>query len=233
VTAKLGAALGAVDWNLNVKNLCSSVSIANRIEDCNFRLAVWARQLELIEAANPAVAFVREMQHGGHNVACTLALALYKPAAASMRAIVECALYYSFFRSHLEELGTLVRDPKFYVAKKEILAFFSKHVQGFSERQAVLGYLQRLDGWYSKTSSIVHGQIPGTWSNGTDVSGIAHDNQILAMAVGHFEAAVGLVQDTFICVMPWTWGVMESQAKAVFTKGMSGRVKAALGLDMA
>ncbi len=79
---KLDVALGSVDWNKNVKDLCSSISIAKRIENCNLRLAVWSRQLELVEATNPAIAFMRELQHGGHNVACTIALALYKPASS-------------------------------------------------------------------------------------------------------------------------------------------------------
>ncbi len=87
-----------------------------------------------------------------------------------MRSLVECALYYAYFRSHPEELATLVRDAKFYVSKKEILSFFAKHAPGFAERQVVLGYSSRLDAWYSQTSSIVHGQIPGTWSNGTRLS---------------------------------------------------------------
>jgi len=234
MSSKLVLALKSVDWNGNISELCANDPVASRIEACNMKLALWSRQLEMIEAGNPALSFVREMQHGGHNVACTLALALYKPAASAMRSLVECALYYTYFRSHQAELATLVRDDKYYVSKKEIVQFFSRHVPDFSARQSVLGYLERLERWYSLTSSIVHGQIPGQWSNGKAVSDIKHDLAVLEQGVVHFEEAVYLVQSTFICVLGENiWGMVESDAKGAFCKGMSGDQKTRLKLDTA
>lgn len=234
MSGKLAAALTSVNWNQNVATLCADSVASGRIEQCNLTLALWARELEAVFSGNPAISFVREMQHAGHNVACTLALALYKPAAAGMRSLLESALYFAFFRGHLIELSTLVRDEKYYVSKKDITLFFAKHVADFAGRQAALNYTERLERWYSKTSAIVHGQIPGQWSNGVSVSGISHSASTLSDAIGHFEEAVYLAQSTFICTLgPEIWSLIDSQAKSVFCKGMSQAQRTRLNLDLA
>lgn len=231
---KISEALKAVDWNANVAAFCDSTALATRVEACNLRIAVWARQLELIEGTNSAIAFVREMQRGGHDVACTLSLALYKPAASAMRSLLECALYYAFFRVHPAELHTLVRDSKYYVSKKDITAYFAKHVESFSQRQSSLNYLERLESWYSRTSAIVHGQIPGVWAVGTDVRKTIHEAKVLEDVVAHFEEAVRLMQDTFLCAIGQSiWAFVESDAKEIIVKGMPGGAKHSLGLDVA
>lgn len=234
MTSKIASALRAVDWNKNVDKFCDDLAMSARVEACNMRIAVWARQIELIEAENPAIAFVREMQRGGHNVACTVSLALYKPAASAMRSLLECALYYAYFRTHPAELSTLVRDSKYYVSKKEIVGFFSKHVANYAARQSSLSYSERLEAWYSRTSAIVHGQIPGEWNNGIEVKAIGHDGKILSEVVAHFEESVMLMQDTFLCVMGKDlWRYFESDAKEFIVKGMAGSSKSSLGLDVA
>jgi len=232
--SKLASALKSVDWNANVEKLCDDVAISDRIEKCNLRLAVWARQFENIEPNNSAIPFVREMQHGGHNVATAISLALYKPAASSMRSLLECALYYTYFRTHPTELASLVCDSKYYISKKDIIIFYGKHVRSFQDRQNLLNYSERLEAWYSETSAIVHGQVPGQWSNGFAVSDIKHDSAILEKSVAHFERAVALVQDTFLCVLSSEmWGFIESDAKEIICKGLPGPVKAAFKLDVA
>lgn len=234
MSSKLTAALTSVDWNANVRALCADTDATARIERSNLRIAAWSRQIELIEAGNPALSFVREMQRAGHNVASCLAVGLYKPAASSMRSLVECSLYYAYFRSHSIELATLVRDSKYYASKRDILAFFVKHVPDFAKRQAALNYVDRLEGWYSKTSAIVHGQIPGVWSNGVSISDTAYNSSVNADAVIQFDHAAMLAQDTFLCVLgdPF-WGKVESDAKKFFCKGMPGAVKSELALDTA
>lgn len=231
---KLRGALLSVDWNQNAKDLCSNSIATKRIQDCNLRIAAWSRQLEIIEKGNPAISFIREMQYGGHNVASCLALALYKPAAASMRAVVECALYYTYFRSHPSELASLVRDSDYYVTKRDVMNFYQKHVANYQRRQMTLSYGDRLESWYSETSAVVHGQIPGFWTNGHGVTSTLYNEGLLEMAVSHFEKASHLVQDTFICVLGESiWAFVESDAKAFFVKGMAGDKKTALGLDVA
>lgn len=231
---KLTAALTAVDWNQNVQSLCKDVQSTERIHNCSLRLAAWSRQIEQIESGNQALSFVREMQRAGHNVACCIALGLYKPAAGAMRSLVECSLYYAYFRAHPVELATLVRDPRYYASKRDILAYFAKHVPDFSKRQCALNYVDRLEAWYSQTSAIVHGQIPGVWSNGVSIGDTAFNAELANDAVLQFEKAAMLVQDTFLCVLGLAfWAQVESDAKRFLSKGMSGNLKTALLLDSA
>lgn len=234
MTGALSSALTSVDWSGNINNLLAELSLVEGIEGANLRIAVWANQLEKIESKSPAIGFIREMQHAGHNVACLLALGLYKPAAASMRASVECALYFTYFKSHTVELGSLIRDPSFHVTKSEIIDFHRQHTSEFLQRQGQLNLVGRLAAWYSKTSAIVHGQVPGVWSYASAVNGIKYEATIARLAVDHFVAASSLVQDIFLCCLAQEhWKFFESDMKAFVVKGMSGATKEALKLDSA
>lgn len=227
-------ALNQVDWAKNVEAISSDSSLVSDIELGSYRLAVWAAQLEQIDSKSPAIVFVREMQHAGHNAACLMGLGLYKPAAASMRAVVECALYYTYFKSHLMELATQVRDSSFYVTKAEILEFHKMHTPEFPSRQAALGFVSRLNSWYSRTSAIVHGQVPGVWSNADGIASISFYQPAAREAVSHFSDAVNLVQDAFLCCIAFEyWRFFESTAKAYILKGMQGSLKESLKLDAA
>lgn len=93
-------ALSAVDWAKNLQSFGAVPDAVERIEQCNRRLALWAKQLESCDGENAAIPFVRELQVQGHYAAALLGLALYKPSAAAMRSLVESALYYTFFRQH-------------------------------------------------------------------------------------------------------------------------------------
>ncbi len=99
--AKLNAALTAVDWNKNVATFLAGSGAATSVAQRNLRIAIWARQLENADKGNPALCFVREMQMAGLYVPALLGLALYKPAASSMRTMVEAGLYYTYFRTGL------------------------------------------------------------------------------------------------------------------------------------
>lgn len=231
MSTNLCAALSVIDWNLHSKNFCANTEIASKVESSNLRLAIWANQLEKIDLGNPALAFVREMQASGHHVASLVALGLYKPAASSMRAMVECALYYVYFRTHLSELNTLVRDSGFFVSKREIIEFYKVHSIGFSEKQSALRFVSRIEEWYSKTSAIVHGQIPGVWSSAQSLGGGAFDMSSASVVVEHFDKAVMLVQDNFLCtVSSDLWRYFDLDAKASISKGFSGSLKETLGL---
>ncbi|UKE50524.1 hypothetical protein KCU57_17950 [Xanthomonas translucens] len=129
----LREALLAIDWNSNRDVFLGSEQSINRLHLGSLRVARWAIELEQIDKGNPALPFVREMQHGGHNVAKCVALGLYKPAASAMRSMLECALYYTYFRSHPAELRTLIRDEKYYISKKDVLAFYQRHVKDYTD----------------------------------------------------------------------------------------------------
>lgn len=231
---KLVVALSSVDWEDNAAWLSGQPELADRIEACNMLIAVWSKQFEKIEASTPALSFVREMQHSGHHAACCLGLALYKPAAGAMRAMLECALYFCFFRSHFSELQTLVRDDKYYITKKDVTDFFKKHVVDFNKKQEKLNLLLRMDKWYSKTSAIVHGQMPGVWSQGASVTSFVHNDTLIAKAVEHFECGTLLIRDLFLCtVASEIWHGVSTTAKTSLLKNVPADVRAVLKLDAA
>lgn len=234
MASKLAQAVGAVDWSANANWFVTNVDLASRVESSNLRIALWARQLEQADVGNSALCFVREMQGSGHQLACTLSLALYKPAAAAMRTLVECALYYLYFRTHVVELSTLTRDSKYFVSKKYIIEYFGTHIPEFNRKQSALALVSRAGEWYSRISAIVHGQIPGKWSNGSGIAGLSHVEATASDVVDSFEVGVKIAEDLFFCVIAdELWGAFSSPGKKAIIKGMSGDKKKLLGLDSA
>lgn len=225
-------ALSVVDWNKNRDAFLSCPDYVNSLHNSQLIIGMWSREIESFDKGNVALPFVREMQHGAHNVAICLALALYKPAAAAMRSMLECALYYAYFRVHPAELKSLVRDDKFYIAKKDVMQFFQKHVPNFNERQSALVLLDKLERWYSETSAIVHGQIPGGWGSSISLSEIAHNPVLDNDALSHFERCCTIIHEVFLCVLGGeAWSYVATDSKAFFTKGMSPEVRLVLQLD--
>lgn len=233
-TASLAAAIKAVDWGINIESFLKEPANVLAVESANKRLAIWSKQLEQIENGSAALCFVREMQVAGHHVAALLALGLYKPATGGMRTVVETALYYSYFRSHLSELSTLVRDPKYYISKEDLLAYHKLHTPGFVDLQGKLGLVTGLTQWYSRVSAILHGQVPGIWVTHTSLSGIKHNSKVAAEAVKTFVTGEDLVHKLFLCtVARELWGSVSTPAKQELLSGLSGQHKTELGLDSA
>lgn len=231
---KLAAALQAVDWNTNVSSFLVVAADVEAVANVNLRLATWARQLEGADAGNPALSFVRELQVASQQVSVLLALALYKPAAASMRTVFESALYYTYFRDHPSELATLLRDNSYYVGKREIIEYHKEHTPNYTSLQSSLNLSTRMDAWYSGISAIIHGQIPGTWVHFTAVKNISRHSATLASAVGTFLECEEVVRRLFLCTCaPNFWHAFSTSSKQVFLKGLSGPQKTALGLDAA
>src|SRR5580704_13266056 len=171
-SSKLSLALNAIDWKANIATLMGDTKSAERLALANLQLAVWSRQFENADRGNPGLCFIREMQIAGQHVAVQVALALYKPAAGSMRSMLETALYYSYFRTHPTELETLARDVGYYIEKRDILDFHRQHTVNFGELQQKLGLVSRLETWYGQVSSLIHGQIPGEWIEHKSVADI-------------------------------------------------------------
>ena len=117
---KFIAAIKSINWDDNVNDFLQNSKELICLSNCNLKLAVWSKEFESIDLGNPALSFIREMQQAGHHAAILISLALYKPSAASMRTILETALYYSYFRTHLEELSTLAANINWYMSKAEI-----------------------------------------------------------------------------------------------------------------
>lgn len=232
--AKFKAAISAVDWQKNVDELLADKTSAETLAAANLKLAIWSRQLEGADAGNPALCFVREMQIAGQHVAVLIALALYKPAAGSIRSVLETALYYSYFRTHFSELETLARGMGYYLEKRHVIEFHKEHSFLFIERERKLGVLSRLEGWYGRVSSLVHGHIPGAWIEHKSVSEIAPIKITQDLAIKLFAEGVDIVHRLFLCTVAQAlWDSFSSESKKQLLSGLHGDEKKILKLDIA
>lgn len=231
---KLKSALSSVTWNNNVTTFLADTVSAEKLAARNQRLAIWSRQLETADDGNPALSFVREMQIAGQYVAVLVALSLYKPAASSIRTMLETALYYSYFRTHPVELATLVRNEGFYIDKNYIIEFHKRHTVKFSELQQKLGVISRLENWYGRVSSTVHGQIPGAWIEHKSVSDIKPIKATQDLAINTFVEGEDIVHRLFLCTVGrQLWDAFSSTGKKQLLAGLHGDDKKALQLDEA
>jgi hypothetical protein len=174
------------------------------------------------------------MQVAGQHVAVLIALSLYKPAAGSIRSVLETALYYSYFRTHFSELETLARGTGYYLEKKEVLDFHKEHTFQFVERQQKLGVVSRLESWYGRISSLVHGHIPGAWVEHESVSEIAPIKATQDLAVKMFQEGVEIVHRFLLCtVAHQLWDSFSVEAKKQLLSRLHGDEKKILRLDAA
>ncbi len=231
---KLKDALSKVDWKTNTDQFIEDISTVSSMHKYNMKLAVWSKQFESADKGNPALSFIREMQIASYHVVTLISLALYKPAASSMRIILETALFYSYFRTHLCELTTLVKDDKYYVQKSDIIDYHKLHTPDFSELQNRFNLITNLDKWYRYISSVVHGQIPGEWFSQTQLSEVRHIDELKDISVNKFCEGVEIVHHFFLCTIARElWHGFSSSSKKELLKGIPGDTKTALHLDMA
>jgi hypothetical protein len=225
--------LTGIDWTANIQASLGSGSTLASIDGAAHRIAVWSMQLEQADVGNPALCFVREMQHSIQHSGALIGLCLYKPSAASSRTIVESCLYYTYFRTHPEELATLVFDPKYYVGKSEIIEYHRQHTSKFKAMQDALGLVGRLETWYSQTSAVVHGQLPGAWSTHSELTQTSYSKEVQDLALGTLLGGVEIVNDLLLCtVAKPLWNAFAPDAKTYLTKGMPAPKRQALSLDI-
>ncbi len=223
--------LSKINWKNNFDEFSKDIPSISDLYECNKKLAVWSKQFENIDIRNPALSFIREMQVAGYHVVTLISLALYKPAAASMRGGFETALFYSYFRTHLCELSTLIRDENYYLQKSDIIDYHKIHTDNFNELQNRFNLISRLDKWYRDISSIVHGQIPGEWVKQTQLSEIEYDNELKTSAVNNFCECVEIIHHFFLCTIGRElWHGFSASSKKYLTKGISGDTKKALNI---
>lgn len=233
-TDHLNKALSAIDWNTLVAEFLLDNDKTKDLYTCNMRLAVWSRQLENVEKGNPSLSFIREMQVAGHLVTALISLALYKPAAAAARTAVETALYYTYFRSHIKELSTLVRSPNYFIDRSFIIDYHKTHTENFTENQGYFGLISDLKQWYSEISSIIHGQIPGIWITHQSLSEIKHDTKNMEAIIAYFREGTNIIHHLFLCTVGLElWDSFSTAAKKTLLAGIHGDTKAALGLNLA
>lgn len=225
-------ALMTVDWNAHVSTFLEGIPHVERLEKCNRRLAVWSKQLESADKGNPALCFVREMQAASHVVPALTSLALYKQSAAAMRTIVETALYYSYFRSHLVELSTLVREASYYVRKSDVMNYHTRHTVGFAARFVGTNLNSRLEDWYSRASAIIHGQVPGKWTVHSGLAQIGHDSATIEEVVKMFEECEEVVHLFFLCTVGQIlWDDFSGMARSALLRGVPGNIRTQVALS--
>jgi hypothetical protein len=230
--AKLAQAVKAVDWSKNVEAFLAEEADLARLAEANLRLAIWARQFEAMDAGNPALCFLREMQIAGQHVALLTAMGLYKPAAAAMRTVLETALYYTYFRSHHSELTTIANSSAYYIDKREIVEYHKVHTPNFSGKQQKLGLISRLEPWYSAISAVIHGQKPGSWLTYTSIKEVSYSKGGAAAAIDCFVEGEEIVRRLFLCaVSEEIWHGFSSVAKNKLLADLTSDQKQILGLD--
>lgn len=234
VSEKLLAALDAVQLDGNLNSFKSDVGKVNRMATTGYKFAVWARELEENDKGNAALCFIREMEIAAQFVAVLIGFSLYKPAAASMRAIIETCLYFSYFRTHQTELSTLVRSKSYYVTRSDIFDYHLIHTPDFKSRQNAINLKNRLDECYSKLSAIVHGQLPGVWVKHQSIKDITFHNELCDLAIAEFDNCYEVVRRLFLCtVAQECWDGFSTSSKKLILKALSGEEKEALSLDAA
>jgi hypothetical protein len=225
--------LKGINWGANIDAAYTDATTLSTVETMLHRIAVWSNQLEIADEGNPALCFLREMQVAMQQIAISLGLCTYKSAAAAARTSVETCLYYSYFRTHQEELATLVRVEKFYVSKSDIVEYHKTHTADFSTKQQVFGLIGELDSWYSKISAVIHGQIPGAWNTHTSIAQIGFNQATHTLALQTVIKAEALIHQILLCTVGGHfWSIFAPDAKKELVKGISATHRSTLGLDL-
>lgn len=230
MSGNLKAALAAVDWNNNVSEFCKSDKRVSRLTSCCFRISLFAHEISFQDFDNPAVPFLQEMKASAFQVPACLALGLAKPAAGLMRATVESALYYSYFRTHPQELRTLLSKPGFYLTRKKIIDHHLLHTERFGKINESLNLTNKLDKWYGEISALVHGQIPGVWTS----KSLANTAPLLKESdspIKLFERAGEIIQILFLMSLSnEDWEGINPLSRAKLLNGLNQGELAAIGL---
>ena len=227
-------AIQKIDWKSNIDSFFTHDSIVTNIEQANMRIAVWSKQIENIDKGNPALSFIREMQSAGHQIALLITLSLYKPAASLMRTAFETALYYTYFRTHPTELASLVRNPKYYITKSDLLEYHKTHTPDFTTSSQAFNLTKTINSWYHDISSIIHGQIPGRWTQRHSLSDLSIDEALLKEAADNFLLCEKIIHQLFLCTIGKSnWNDLSIDSKRRLSSGLPSKTKVALGISKA
>lgn len=225
----LSGLLSSVAWAQLSAEFSARDDLMDQITGGCHKVAIWAHELGFANPSNPALPFLREMQASMTYVPACMSVALYKPAASSMRAALENALYFSYFKDHHKELGTLVNDSKYYISKSKIIEYHGTHCRNFKLGESLLSFNSKLEQWYSNISAVIHGQIPGRWTS-LSLHDVKHDNGTMKSVLDSFDELVYLINSLFlITVDDEEWEGMSSDSRKLFLKGIPGEKKKGLG----
>ena len=226
----LKSALGAVDWNSNVTKFVQGTTRLNKLTTCCSRIGLFTHEISFQDFDNPALPFLQEMKASAFQIPACLALGLAKPAAGLMRATVESALYYTYFRVHPQELRTLVTKAAYYVSRRQIIEYHKQHTPNFGKLDEKICLVDKMEKWYGEISSIVHGQIPGVWTSKSLANTAALQEEAKA-PIKIFERATEIIQLTFLMTISnEDWEGINPIARNHLLKGLSPNQLNTLGL---
>lgn len=224
--------LSNIDWNASSAAFNKQRRRPDQFEKGSILISAWNYELCFYDRRNEANSFLQEMKASLFSVPACTSLGLIKPAAASLRTAVESALYYSFFFNHPAELETLHRDSKFYLSKTQIIEYHNTHSKTFSKRQNVLDLLPDLNSWYSKISSIIHGQIPGVWTSHS-LKETAYQPVETSAILQEYKMAVKIINSLFLSTIPReVWEGLSSHGRQLFLESLSDAKVRRLGLSV-
>lgn len=211
-------------WHENISKTMDHGS-CEKIDRLCKKIAIISKQLEFVDRGNPSICFIREMQFSLHQAAALIGISLYKASVASLRTFVESFLYYSYFRSHNEELNTLLRVNSYHMSKSSIIAYHNAHTLKFTQRSELFSFEQSLNEWYSKSSSIIHGQIPGKWNTHFSLLEINYSENLLDLSIKNMEDSISLVIKALLStISDENWFSITFESKREITKGIDKNI---------
>jgi len=153
----------------------------------------------------------------------------------AMRSFLASLLQSDLTGAEMRDLADeLARGEGYYLDKKDILQFHKEHTLNFVELQKKLGVVARMETWYGRISSVVHGQIPGAWIEHKSLAETKPIKATQDLAIGYFTEGEDIVHRFFLCTVGrQLWDSFSSQAKKQLLAGMHGDDKKALQLDAA
>lgn len=229
---KLKTQLRAAKWEDNVASFLDEADVCMKIANSGLRIAIWSLQFEKADNGNPALPFMRGLQSAYQHTVALIALALYKPAGSAMRAMLESALFYTYFRTHPAELRTLATDEDYFIQKEEVLQFHQKHTLNFGNCEQAFGLVGKLKTWYKRISSIAHGQIPGTWVEAKAIEQVKHEEKTLTMVVDMLVECEEIIHQLFLCTTGRElWNDFSPEVKSKLCKGIPAVTRATLEID--
>jgi hypothetical protein len=98
--------------------------------------------------------------------------------------------------------------------------------------QETLGLLSSLNTWYGKISAIIHGQIPGIWTDHS-IATTKYSADNAKFVIEEFSQAVKIINSWLLSTINiHTWEGISSPSRTMFLKGLSPSQKGRLGLSV-
>lgn len=221
--SRLTDALLQIDWEQVIQDTDASPGLTSRLDDAAGIVSMWAKQLVTIDRSNPALPFVYEFQASSHYSAALIALGLYRPAIFVARTMLESCLYYTYFRTHHEELDTLLRSNKYFVDKSSVIEYHKTHTRCFPSRAHELNTISNVNDWYREASVIAHGQVPGSKTlGGRSLKETSFDSTMAARSTEFFSNGASLLNHWILSTIPEKmWASVAMECRPRFLSGIS------------